>query len=114
MGIVRKAQVFEAQHLKRESLGLPPAPRKPLFEKPVDPVVQVVEEAGGADFGFCIFRADDYSSQERWEKWTEECNKIMDASLAKASGGERIKDKLLISLVDNKELKDASLPQINE
>ncbi|RHZ49311.1 hypothetical protein CDV55_102414 [Aspergillus turcosus] len=113
--IVRIAQRYAAQRLDRERMGLPPAPRKPIFKDApkADPVVQVVERAGLDDFGFLILRTD-YSSEERWEKWQEGYHQIIEATWAEVSGGEKVKDRFLTPLVDNEVLNDAGLAQIAE
>lgn len=74
-------------------------------------MVQVVERAGWDDFGFILFQAD-YSSEERWERWVEGFNRIIDKSWAKVSGGNKLEDKLLTQLADFEEFRDAHLDQI--
>ncbi|RAK95646.1 uncharacterized protein BO80DRAFT_429737 [Aspergillus ibericus CBS 121593] len=111
--VVCQAQHNEHYRLERERRGLPPAPPKPLFEEPVDAVVQVVERAGFDDFGFIIFRAE-YSDEERWDTWQEQFLKRLDDSLAQASGGKRIEEKLLTPIFDDSDLHGATLEQIQE
>lgn len=112
---MRTARRYEAQRLDRERNGLPPAPRKPIFQDTprVDPVVQVVERAKLDDFGFIILRTD-YSSEERWERWQEGYRQIIDATWAEVSGGERVEDKFLTPLFDNEVLNAAGLHQVVE
>ncbi|PWY90626.1 hypothetical protein BO94DRAFT_545347 [Aspergillus sclerotioniger CBS 115572] len=111
--IVCEAQHNEYYRLERERRGLPPAPPKPLFEESVDAVVQVVERAGFDDFGFIVFRAD-YSDEKYWDKWQELFLKRLDDSLAQASGGRRIEDKLFTPIFDDRDSINASLERIQE
>ena len=111
--VICRAQQNEHRRLERERRGLPPAPPKPLFEEPVDAVVQLVERNGFDDFGFIVFRAD-YSDEEYWDKWQEQFIKRLDDSLAQASGGQKIEEKLLTPIFDDSDLQGAGFEQIQE
>lgn len=84
-----------------------------FFEKNVDPLVQTVERMGFDDFGYIFFRTD-YSDDQRWEQWNEQFDEKLEASLAEAAGGERIKDKLLMPMYVNPDLEGASFQQIQQ
>lgn len=83
----------------------------PLFEKNDDPVVEVVERGGFDDFGFIVFRTD-YSDEERWEQWQKEFQRIIDVSMASASGGKKIEDKCLLLNYEDEDMAGATHGQI--
>ena len=70
----------------------------------IDPVVQVVEEAGYDDFGFMVVRLY-YSDEDAWQRWSETFDVPVDRSLAESAGGERIMDKLVIPMVEDAQLE---------
>ncbi|KAJ5724338.1 hypothetical protein N7488_002373 [Penicillium malachiteum] len=88
---------------------LPPECR--CLKKNDDPVVEVVERGGFDDFGFIVFRTD-YSDEERWEQWLKEFQRIIDASVERASGGKKIEDKSLILTYDDEDMAGVTHEQI--
>lgn len=90
---------------------MPPAPPQRVFEKNVDPLVQVVERMGFSDFGLIIFRTG-YSGDKRWEQWNEQFDGKLEAAVAKAAGGKKFKDMLLMPSYENPDLQGASYLQI--
>ncbi|KGO69175.1 hypothetical protein PITC_095880 [Penicillium italicum] len=111
--VISRANHNEHRRKIRAELGLPPAPGLPLFEANDDPVVEVVERGGFEDFGYIVFRTD-YSSEQRWEEWHKEFNRIIDASIEGASGGKKIEDKCLLPIYLDEDLDRATRQQILE
>ncbi|KAK4862198.1 hypothetical protein LT330_003336 [Penicillium expansum] len=109
--VIGRATHNEHRRKVRAERGLPPAPGVPLFEKNDDPVVEVVERGGFDDFGFIVFRTD-YSDEERWEQWQKEFQRIIDVSMASASGGKKIEDKCLLLNYEDEDMAGATHGQI--
>ncbi|RAK85565.1 hypothetical protein BO79DRAFT_231492 [Aspergillus costaricaensis CBS 115574] len=111
--IISFAKLFEEQRLSRERKGMPPAPPKDIFKIPDDAVVQVVEENGFDDFGFITFRTD-YSDDESWDKWDAEYDRLIDLSIERSAGGQKIMDKCLMPRFEDPELHGATHQQIQQ
>ncbi|KAJ5608666.1 hypothetical protein N7528_009233 [Penicillium herquei] len=109
--VISRAIHNERRRKVRIERSLPPAPGVPLFEKNDDPVVEVVERGGFDDFGFIVFRTD-YSDEERWEQWLKEFQRIIDASVERASGGKKIEDKSLLLTYDDEDMAGVTHEQI--
>ncbi|CAI7568078.1 unnamed protein product [Penicillium glandicola] len=109
--VIGRAIHNEHRRRVRAERGLPPAPGVLLFEKNDDPVVEVVERGGFDDFGFIVFRTD-YSDEGRWEQWQKEFHRIIDASMASASGGKKIEDKCLLLNYEDEDIAGATYGQI--
>ncbi|EFX01521.1 hypothetical protein CMQ_6463 [Grosmannia clavigera kw1407] len=91
-----------------EALVLTPQEQESLIESVYknqggDLVVRIVEEVGLNDFGFVVMRLD-YGNEEDWVRWKDSFTEHLDLSLAKAEGGERIMDNLLVNFVEDEEL----------
>lgn len=69
----------------------------------LDPVVEIVYENIYSEFGFVLYRAN-YDDDDKWLRWNQGFDKIFDASLERASGGEEIMDKLIVYPVEDEEL----------
>ncbi|KAJ5531515.1 hypothetical protein N7527_004908 [Penicillium freii] len=76
-----------------------------------DPVVEVAERGGFDDFGFIVFRTD-YSDEQRREQWRKEFQRIIDASIKRASGGKKIEDKCFIPTYEDEDMAGATHEQI--
>ncbi|KAF3391714.1 hypothetical protein F1880_007398 [Penicillium rolfsii] len=61
--------------------------------------------------GFIVFRTD-YSNEGRWEQWQKEFQRIIDASMASASGGKKIEDKCLLLNYEDGDIAGATFGQI--
>lgn len=83
----------------------------PLFEKNDDPVVEVVERGGFDDFGFIVFRTD-YSDEQRWEQWHKEFQRIIEASIERASGGKKIEAKCFMPTYEDEDMAGATHEEI--
>ncbi|KAJ5547460.1 hypothetical protein N7494_005045 [Penicillium frequentans] len=109
--VIGRAIRYENRRKVRAERGLPPAPRRPLFKKANDAVVEIVERGGFDDFGFILFRTD-YSDEERWEQWQKEFMRIIDVSLESTSGGKEIEDKCLTPIYEDEDMAGATHEQI--
>lgn len=97
--------------LEPESLGR----GDDLFDasESVDPVVQVVLREQYEDFGFPIYRVN-YDDEEKWTRWYEKFGEVLEASLEGASGGERIKERLILYKVEDSELDHVPFQAVQE
>lgn len=111
LSVIDRAIHNERRRQVRARKGLPPAPGVPLFERNDDPVVEVVESEGYDEFGFAVFRTN-YSDADRWEGWTEQFERRLNASLETVSGGKKIKDRCCMPIYVKKELDGANYSQI--
>ncbi|KAJ5914229.1 hypothetical protein N7504_003112 [Penicillium tannophilum] len=109
--VIGRATHNEHRRKVRAERGLPPAPGVPLFEENDDPVVEVVERGGFDDFGFIVFRTD-YSDEERWQQWHKEFQRIIDASMKRASRGEKIEDKCLLLTYEDEDMAGVTHEQV--
>ena len=112
-------RVMQAQfdRKERERQGLAPdlPGRDDLFDKSdsVDPVVQIVLENQYEDFGFPIYRVN-YDDEQKWAKWYERFDKLLETSLEEAAGGEKIKDRLIVYKVEDSELNHMPFQAVQE
>lgn len=60
-----------------------------------------MEDAEYDDFGFVIVRLD-CSDEEKWARFGEVFDEPIDREVAECTGGDRIADKLLLPLVEDK------------
>ncbi|OQD69000.1 hypothetical protein PENPOL_c002G07085 [Penicillium polonicum] len=109
--VIGRAIHNEHRRKVRAERGLPPAPGVPLFEKNDDPVVEVVERGGFDDFGFIVFRTD-YSDEQRWEQWHKEFQRIIEASIERASGGKKIEAKCFMPTYEDEDMAGATHEEI--
>lgn len=102
---------------ERERLGLSPdlPGRSDLFNNSdsVDPVVQIVLENHYEDFGFPLYRID-YDDEDKWLRWYEQFDKLLDASLEDAAGGKAIMDRLIVYKVEDSELNHMPFQAVQE
>lgn len=124
LDLVARAQFLEDNRAKRERLGLPSKPVEPGFslfngydapgKAPVrDPIVQIVEDAGHEDFGFVLFRTD-FSDEAKWDQWEEGFIKLIDGSLGKRTGHERITEGLVVPIDMDDELSGTTWEGVQE
>lgn len=111
-----QAQLDRKQH---ERSGLAPEAeplgRSDLFDtsEPVDPVVQIVLQNQYEDFGFPIYRVN-YDDEEKWVRWYEKFGELLETSLEEASGGEWIKERLILYKVEDSELDHMPFQAVQE
>lgn len=102
---------------ERERSGLAPEPdgRGDLFDasESVDPVVQIVLQNQYEDFGFPIYRVN-YDDEEKWARWYERFAELLETSLEDVSGGERIKERLILYKVEDSELDHMPFQAVQE
>jgi hypothetical protein len=79
----------------------------------VDPVVQIILQYQYEDFGFPLYRVN-YDDEEKWARWYEAFNKLLDSSLEEASGGKAIMDRLVTYKVEDSELNHMSFQAVQE
>jgi hypothetical protein len=112
-------RVMQAQfdRKERERSGLAPEPpsRSDLFDnsESVDPVVQIVLQNQYEDFGFPIYRVN-YNDEEKWAKWYEKFEQLLETSLEEAAGGEKIKERLILYKVEDSELNHMPFQAVQE
>lgn len=110
---VRSVYAFRKnQWLEKERALYLSDPSRPLtgYERPPQPaehenrdaVVQVVEDGNYDTFGFTLARMD-YSDDEEWEKYVQEADELIQRTLANYEGGERIVDKVMLLIADDRE-----------
>lgn len=113
-------RVMQAQfdRIERERAGLLPAEppaRGDLFDasESLDPVVQIVLRNQYEDFGFPVYRVN-YDDEGMWARWYEGFEELLEASLERASGGERIKDRLILYRVEDEQLHHMPFRAVQE
>lgn len=106
---------FARKERERAGLAAEPPGRDDLFDESesVDPVVQIVLENQYEDFGFPIYRVN-YDDEEKWARWHGQFEKLLEISLEEASGGERIKDRLILYKVEDSELNRMPFRAVQE
>ena len=113
----RKVMQAQFDRKERERQGLAPdlPSRDDLFDKSdsIDPVVQIVLETQYEDFGFPIYRVN-YDEEEKWAKWYEQFENLLETSLEEASGGEKIKEMLILYKVEDSELNHMPFQAVQE
>lgn len=81
------------------------------------PFVQCVEEQGYDEWGYILIRTD-YSSEERWEQFQAEFNKIiedsMDKEVSEGSGVERVRDMCTIQVMVDPKLEGLDATAVRE
>lgn len=81
------------------------------------PFVQCVEEQGYDEWGYILIRTD-YSSEERWEHFQAEFNKIiedsMDKEVSEGSGVERVRDMCTIQVMVDPKLEGLDATAVRE
>jgi hypothetical protein len=111
---VMQAQ-FDRKERERTGLGPEPDGRDDLFDtsESVDPVVQIVLQNQYEDFGFPIYRVN-YDDEGKWARWYEKFGELLETSLEGVSGGERIKDRLILYKVEDSELNHMPFQAVQE
>jgi len=111
---VMQAQ-FDRKERERTGLGPKPDGRDDLFDtsESVDPVVQIVLQNQYEDFGFPIYRVN-YDDEGKWARWYEKFGELLETSLEEASGGERIKERLILYKVEDSELNHMPFQAVQE
>lgn len=106
---------FDRKERERAGLSTEPPSRSDLFDdsESVDPVVQIVLENQYEDFGFPIYRLN-YDDEKKWARWYEQFDKLLETSLEEASGGERIKERLILYKVEDSELDHLPFQAVQE
>lgn len=83
--------------------------------EPCDPVVQLVQAADYSEFGFAVVRCDDYSDDQKWERWVKAFSALLDQSLAVLAGGQDMIPRLVAPLtVDDEALNSAGFAQAQQ
>lgn len=81
------------------------------------PFVQCVEEQGYDEWGYILIRTD-YSSEERWEQFQAEFNKIiedsMDKEVSEGSGVERVRGMCTIHVILDPKLEGLDAAAVRE
>jgi hypothetical protein len=111
---VMQAQ-FDRKERERQSLASDLPGRNDLFDKSesVDPVVQIVLDNQYEDFGFPIYRVN-YDDEGKWATWYEQFENLLETSLEEASGGEKIKERLILYKVEDSELNHLPFQAVQE
>jgi len=106
---------FDRKERQNSGLNAESPGRADLFDDSdsVDPVVQVVLQYQYEDFGFPLYRVN-YDDEERWARWYEGFNKLLDRSLEEASGGKAIMDRLITYKVEDSELNHMPFQAVQE
>ena len=106
---------FDRKERERSGLAPEPPSRSDLFDnsESVDPVVQIVLQNQYEDFGFPIYRVN-YNDEEKWAKWYEKFEQLLETSLEEAAGGEKIKERLILYKVEDSELNHMPFQAVQE
>lgn len=94
---------------------MPPRPENPPSQTPLKPpssqLVEILERNQWQDdWGFVLFRTD-YTDEARWERFAEEFNRIIDASIEEMVD-ERSKEGVMVKMVVDEDLQGASYGEI--
>ena len=55
-----------------------------------------------------------YDDEEKWARWYEKFGESLETSLEQASGGERIKERLILCKVEDSELNRMPFQAVQE
>lgn len=110
-----RAQLRERQNAERARHGMPHRPDNPPSQTPLKPpssqLVEILERNQWQDdWGFVLFRTD-YTDEARWERFAEEFNRIIDASIEEMVD-ERSKEGVMVKMVVDENLQGASYGEI--
>ena len=79
----------------------------------MDPVVQIVLDNNYEDFGFPVYRVN-YDDEEKWQRWYEKFDELLDSSLEQSAGGEAIMNRLLMYRIEDEELNHMPFEAVKE